>query len=119
MTVTQAELTMFGDRFGEAVQLFEEASRYGTSPKLEERYSKIRAWLLLHYRSVRGVLRPLLPVEERQSMMWHGGGQDSFERLMAFTTLERAVGQPEGELSQRSKAVLRALETLTTPPVAV
>ena len=114
-------LEMFQVQFCEVVNVIEEASRYGTSPQSEERYVKLRAWLMLHYKSVRHVLAPLLPVEDagNERMMWHGKKLDAFEKLMACSTLERAVRQPESVLTKRLQGVKGALESLSHDPVAV
>lgn len=114
-------LVQFGDQFDLVSRVIEEANRYGTSPQLEERYGKLRSWLLLNYRAVRGSLRPLMPAESTggDRMLWLGSETDSFERLMSFATLDRAVRQPEPVLTARLAAVKVALERAASGMVTV
>ena len=121
MNTRTDHLVLFGTRFEEVAGLIEEANLYGTSPKLEERYARLRAWLLLHYRSVREVLRPLMPLEETgaEKMLWLGASTDSFERLMSCSTLERVVGQPQDVMVGRLKGVRSALSLAMGDAVAV
>ncbi len=117
----QQRLEHFGHQFSEAAKILVEASRYGTSPNLEEQYVRLRSWLLLNYKGVRGDLRPLLPRVDSglDRMLWHGSEPDSFERLMSFSTLDRAIRQPEAALAGQLKAIQTALDSAASGMVAV
>lgn len=114
-------LEMFHSQFSEVADVIEEATRYGTSPQTEEKYVRLRAWLLVHYKGIQAALAPLLPAEEPggERMLWHGKRLDAFEKLMASATLERVVRQPESVLTKRLQGVRTALDSLVSEPVAV
>lgn len=114
-------LETFRSHFREVTDVIEEAAHYGTSPKLEEKYARLRGWLMVHYKAVRPYLRHLLPSEPESLAVsaWFGREGDSFERLMACTTLETASRLPEKVLTSRIEGVRRALDSAMTGPLAV
>lgn len=95
-------LVAFQQRWSEFLDVVEDASRYGTNPVLEDRFARLRVWLQVHYRGVKGDIGAEL-IDDGRSWMWQGGRLDVMEEIFLVPTLDGLVRHSGGVLGNLVK----------------
>lgn len=117
MTKEREQLATFGKRFEELEGIILDAHLYGTNPHSEESYLRLRNWFLVHYKDVKGLLRPgLTEGSERGILEWPGQELDSFERLIGTPSLDALALLSDDTLTKRFDRVRDALRQVNGSP---
>jgi hypothetical protein len=112
MAELRQEFQRFEEDYGALVEVICDSAQYGPGPKLEGRYSALRASLNSVYPRLKTALLLFLRYEEGDHDLYDRG-PDAFESLFAAPTLSVLLKGDDGRMISRMVRTREAVDGLT------
>lgn len=112
MALLRPDFVLFEQDFGALVEAICDSAQYGPGPKLEARYSDLRANLGSVYPRLKNALLLFLRFEEGDHDLYDRG-PDAFESLFSAPTLAVLLKGDDGRMISRMVRTREAVDGLT------